>query len=292
MDQKHIMGFKHFLSEEKKLSKNTVENYTRDVRGFLDSNEKEIEDSSSTDILSYMIGLQRSGMKSSTVARKLASVRCFYQFLMNEGRIRRDPTIGISMEVEERKTPETLSYEDVSRLLDSPDVNTDSGSRDRAILELMYGSGLKVGEITELTVEDVNLDMEYVRCRSERSGDRFVPINSQSRRFLGDYVAYSRHTFESGEKTESLFLNKGGKGFSRQGIWKMINKHAEAAGIGKKINAITLRHSFAMHLLENGATLDSIKDLLGHSALSTTQIYMKKADEKLKEIYSRAHPRK
>lgn len=287
---KLLEEFADFLEQEKRSSKNTVESYMRDIKQYISSCDKRFEDVNKTDIISYIMEIEGEGKSKSTVSRKIASIRCFYQFLINTGRVQKDPTLSIKSPKQERKMPETLSQEEVKRLLSSPDTNTVKGLRDKAILELMYGSGLKVGEVVELKLEDVNLNMEYIRCGDELHGARYIPLGKRSKMDTEEYLKYGRHVLEKWDR-ETLFLNLRGEKLTRQGLWKLIKQYAAIAKIEKNINPLTLRHSFAIHMMENGADIKSIQELLGHMDLSTTQIYQSKTDEKLKDVYRKTHPR-
>lgn len=287
---KLLEEFADFLEHEKRSSKNTVESYMRDIKQYISSCDKRFEDVNKTDIISYIMEIEGEGKSKSTVSRKIASIRCFYQFLINTGRVQKDPTLSIKSPKQERKMPETLSQEEVKRLLSSPDTNTVKGLRDKAILELMYGSGLKVGEVVELKLEDVNLNMEYIRCGDELHGARYIPLGKMSKMDTEEYLKYGRHVLEKWDR-ETLFLNLRGEKLTRQGLWKLIKQYAAIAKIEKNINPLTLRHSFAVHMMENGADIKSVQELLGHMDLSTTQIYQSKTDEKLKDVYRKTHPR-
>ncbi|OHW62974.1 tyrosine recombinase XerD [Andreesenia angusta] len=288
--EKLLYGFKGFLENEKMSSESTVSSYMADIRQYMEWCKKPLNEVNKTDILSYKMAIESRGVSVATVSRKIASIRCFYQFLMNSGAVDKDPTINIKSPKQERKTPETLTISEVERLLCAPDTNSIKGIRDRAILEIMYGSGLKVSEIVELKLDDINLELEYVKCSESSDGERYVPISKKAKAELQEYLKYGRHVLEKSD-SETLFLNMRGDKLTRQGLWKMIKDYAKVANIDKNINPLTMRHSFAVHMIENGADIKSIQDLLGHVDISTTQIYQLKCDQKLKEVYRKTHPR-
>lgn len=288
--EKILNGFRNFLENEKMSSESTISSYMADIRQYMEWCQKPLNEVNKTDILSYKMSIESRGVSVATVSRKIASIRCFYQFLMNSGASDKDPTINIKSPKQERKTPETLTVSEVERLLCAPDTNSIKGLRDRAILEIMYGSGLKVSEVVELKLADINLELEYVKCSESSVGERYVPINKNAKVQLQEYLKYGRHVLEKSD-TETLFLNMRGDKLTRQGLWKMIKDYAKVANIDKNINPLTMRHSFAVHMIENGADIKSIQDLLGHVDISTTQIYQLKCKQKLKEVYRNTHPR-
>lgn len=286
-----VSQYKYFLDREKNASPNTVENYTRDVKAYLEELQKDLSDVNKTDIMSYVVKIQSEGKSKSTVSRKLASVRSFYQFLLNEGLIQKDPTINVKVPRPERKLPEPLSIEEVNSLLDAPDETTVKGMRDRAMLELIYSCGIKIGEVLDIEVGDVNLDLEYIRCFKKDSSERYIPLGKDAIFRLREYLDYSRYVLLGEKDCDKLFLNTRGDSLSRQGLWKIIKGYAKDVNIDKNINSALLRHSFAIHMVQNGADIKSVQNLLGHMDLATTQIYQKKSDQKLKDIYKKTHPR-
>lgn len=281
--------FKIHLQVEKNCSKSTVENYIRDLRKYLELLNKPLEKVNNTDVISYIIRLESEGKSKATISRNIASIRCFFYFLLNEGKIKKDPTLQIKTPRQVRKDPETLTYEEMKRLLNSPDLNSVKGMRDRAILELMYGCGLKASEIVDLKTEDVNTELEYIKI-DETEKERYIPLGISAKNNVVEYLKYGRHTISKTDEN-ALFLNLKGEKLTRQGVWKIVKSYAVTAKIDKNINPLTLRHSFAVHMIENGASVSSIQELLGHNYISTTQIYEPKEKRKLKEVYKKTHPR-
>ena len=291
-NSKVIYEFEEYLLNERKLSKSTVYNYLKDIEHFLRVTGKKYDNTTETDVLSYVSKIQMDGYKNATANRKLSTIKTFYLFLVNHGYINNNPAFSISIHREDRKLPEILDYEEVEKLLSSPDINDDLGVRDRAILELMYGSGLKVGEITGLNIEDIDLEREYVICRKDRGIDRYIPLNSHSIESIDTYLKYSRHILLGDSVSNALFLNKFGKQLSRQAVWKSVKGYGIKAGIDKEINSTMLRHSFAVHMLKNGLDMDQIKEILGHKDISTTQIYREKKNKSIGLAFKKAHNRK
>ncbi len=292
INEKLVIEFGDYLKKERNLSDNTVYNYINDIDGFLSNNDKEIDKISETDILSYISAAQSQGYKSATLNRKLSSIKTFFIFLLNLGYIKSSPAISISIKRESRKLPEALEYEEVDRLLSAPDSDSEFGIRDKAILELMYGSGLKIGEIVNLNVEDIDLENEFIRCIKSGNSERFVPINDHSIESIKYYLDYSRYILLDDSESNALFLNRFGNRISRQSIWKSIKSYGIKAGIEKNIDATMLRHSFAIHMLKNGMTVDQIKKILGHVDISTTQIYREQIDDSTASSFKKVHLRK
>lgn len=286
-----ISGFHSFLKREKNASSNTIENYLRDSRIYLENIDKSLESINKTDIMSYIMKLQTEGKSEATVSRKLSSLRSLFEYLINHNLIEKNPTISIKAPRPQRKDPQTLTVEQVELLLDAPDENTIKGMRDRAILELMYSSGVKVGEVIELTIDRVNMDLDYIENVKRDGSSRYIPLGKYAKERLIEYLEYSRHVLLRGKSESALFLNTRGDKLSRQGVWKMIKSYADRLDMGKNISSNTLRHSLAVHMIENGAHIDTVKDILGHEDISTTQIYHLKSKQKLKEVYKRTHPR-
>jgi len=290
-----IAEFIDYLSVERGLAANTLESYSRDLKHFtkfLDQAPASSWDSVSRQtITAYLAHLKKEGKAPATIARRLAALKSFYQFLVRERYIQKDPTLNLQSPKMEKKLPQVLTVKEVERLLGQPDARTAAGKRDRAMLELLYATGIRVSELVSLNMRDINVDMGYVRCYGKGSKERIVPMGSMAVRSLRDYLREGRPELLRDEGEQSLFLNHHGKRLTRQGFWKIVKKYAREARIRKPITPHTLRHSFATHLLENGADLRSVQEMLGHSDISTTQIYTHLTRGRLKEIYAKAHPR-
>ncbi|KNF07423.1 tyrosine recombinase XerD [Gottschalkia purinilytica] len=291
----NIFGFANYLESEKELSTNTIECYIRDLKQFTnyleDNNLADILNVSKTLILTYLMHLQKQGKSISTVSRNIASLRSFYQYMLNEGVISKDPTINLQSPKQEKKVPNILTPNEIEILLDQPDINTSKGIRDKSMLELLYAAGIRVSELISLKVSDVNLDLGYICCSKSNSNERVVPIGKIAVEILTIYINDHRDKFLKDNNEESLFLNYHGKKLTRQGFWKIIKSYTKKANIDKTITPHTLRHSFAVHLLQNGADLRSVQEMLGHSDISTTQIYTLVTKNRIKEVYKKAHPR-
>jgi integrase/recombinase XerD len=290
-----IADFVNYLDVERGLAVNTRESYQRDLRhfeGFLDRNRSSIERASRTTIISYLLYLGKQGMATATVARRLAAIKSFYNFyLKDEGPGRSNPTEKIDSPKLDKKLPTVLSVPEVEVLLAQPDGGAPAGLRDRAMLELLYATGIRVSELVMLDLPDVNLELGFVRCCGKGSKDRVVPMGSVARRSVTEFVDRGRPALVRDPMVTAIFVNHHGRRLTRQGFWKIVKRYAHEAGIAKEITPHTLRHSFATHLLENGADLRSVQEMLGHADISTTQVYTHITKGRLKEVYARAHPR-
>lgn len=291
----HLQSFIHYLTVEKGLSKNTLESYKRDLKQFIaylrKSEQSKIEEISRQNIVSYLMVLREQGKATSTISRSMASIRAFFQFLLRDQKIISDPSIHLETPKIERRLPKVLSIAEVEVLLQAPQSSTAFGQRDRAMLELLYATGIRVSELISLSLEDVHLQMGFVKCLGKGSKERVIPLGRVAIESLEQYIQVGRHKLDKKKRSKALFLNHHGNPISRQGFWKIIKKHAKDAGIEKDIMPHTIRHSFATHLLENGADLRSVQEMLGHSDISTTQIYTHVTKTRLKDVYSKAHPR-
>lgn len=287
-----ITEFAQHLRGNKKVSENTVQSYCRDIKQFSDYITKSGFDILSADnalVTSYVNNMQSRGMADSSVLRCIASIRALYSFLLAKSAVTTNPTSDIKLPKQQKRTPEALSKDEIDALLNIPNLTTPRALRDKAMLEIMYASGIKVSELIALKTRDVDVDIGYLRCC--RTGDvRIVPLGKLAINALKEYLAIARPNLAS-DNTDTLFVNCTGSPMSRQGFWKIIKEYATKAGIDKEINPRTLRHSFAIHLLENGADLTSIQEMLGHKDISSTQIYAKLAHAKIREVYNKAHPR-
>ena len=283
----------NFLRDDKKLSENTLQSYKRDLvqlQEYMDSEKLNYLKVTPEDMKRYFIHLQTIGKKTSTISRNVASIRSFYQFLVRCKKIKKDPTEKIQSPKVEKRSPTVLTSAEVELLLNQPKDVDLKGIRDKAMLEFAYATGMRVSEIIDLNIEDVNLKDGLVTCKT-RTRQRHIPLGSLSLRALADYIENSRPILIKDESVKALFVNTNGKRLTRQGFWKIVKYYKEQAHITKDITPHVLRHSFATHLLQNGADLKSIQIMLGHSDISSTQVYMQFQDESIKDIYKHAHPR-
>lgn len=291
--EKQIKLFLEFLENDKKLSANTLQSYKRDItqyQEYVDKNGLNYLKIDNENIDKYFEYLKSMNKKTSTISRNLATIRSFYQFLLRTKKIKKDPTVGVQSPKVEKKIPSILSSQEVELLLEQPKTVDLKGIRDKAMLEFAYATGMRVTEIISLDVSDVNLDQSYVVCRTGFKS-RNIPLGSLSLKALKDYMEKARPILVKDENVEALFVNINGKRLTRQGFWKIVKFYKEQAHITKEITPHVLRHSFATHLLQNGADLKAIQTMLGHSDISSTQVYMQFQNENLKDIYKKAHPR-
>ena len=282
-----------FLENEKKVSLNTLQSYKRDLKQFekyLQENEENYAELTDEGIKTYIKHMQEIGKKPSTISRGLASIRSFYQYEAKNKAVKSDPTDGIQSPKIEKRVPSVLTSNEVALLLDQPKNVNLKGTRDKAMLEFAYATGMRVTEIISLNVDDINLENGYATCRNGKK-ERTVPIGNMSLKALKDYMVNARNTMIKDENEKALFVNVNGERLTRQGFWKIIKYYKEQAHIEKDITPHVLRHSFATHLLQNGADLKSIQTMLGHSDILSTQVYMQFQDESLKNVYKKAHPR-
>lgn len=291
--QGFISQFENYLRNEKKSSENTLESYLRDLGQFLSYCEmNEIKDITQVDtktIEKFFEYLSVIGKSNSTVTRVAASLRCFFNFLIKNSVIESSPLIGIKMKSCEKKLPEILSGKEVLNLLSQPSDSDYKSIRDRAMLELLYATGIKVSELTELEISDVNIQIGILNLKNAKN-ERIIPIYPAAVKTLQNYIINVRPIIVTDRKENRLFTNMSGEPLSRQGFWKIVKFYAQKANIKKEITPHTLRHSFAAHLLENGADLRDIKEMLGHSDISTTQIYAQLMKNKYTLDYKKFHP--
>lgn len=287
--------FMDYLRNEKKMSENSLEAYRRDVEDFdrycaLKGKEDLIE-VNNADVVAYLMELRNNGKSAATVNRKLASIRALYKYFVEKGMKDSNPTTNIKSPRIERKTVEYLTVEEVERLLSSPD-NTMKGKRDRAILEILYATGVRVNELIAANVEDVNLRIGFFACPGETGRARIVPLGRHAREAAEDYLENARDMFVKSNRAErALFVNYYGKRMTRQGLWKLLKTYGKKAGLEDRITPHILRNSFAVHMVQNGADLKSLQELLGHEDISATQIYLSVTKNRIKDIYDRTHPR-
>lgn len=289
-----IARYTAYLTDERRASRNTVASYLRDVNQFADYLQSHrdcgLRQASSEMVQEYMDWMLGHGKSAASVTRFLASIKSFYGFLMADGAVSADPAKGLTAARTERKYPEILTSREVELFLDQPQCVDAKGFRDHAMLELLYATGIRVSELISLNLDDLNLSAGFIRCRS-KGKERIIPLYHGAVKALQDYVKNIRPQLLADSGETALFVNMSGERMSRQGFWKIIKCYQEKAGIEKDITPHTLRHSFAVHLLENGADLRSIQEMLGHADISSTQIYTHVVKRQLKDVYQKAHPR-
>ena len=289
----YLSGYERFLTEEKKASPNTLSSYLRDVRQYLDWLEEEgISPTQAlhADVEAYTRSMTAKGKSAATVTRCQASLKSFYSWLIQIGQISENPARGLSQTKVERKLPHILTSREVELFLEQPDPSDAKGCRDKAMLELLYATGIRVSELIGLDLDNINLSAGFIRC-ANRGKERIIPLYQAAVRALQNYLDRVRPQMVEHPDEKALFVNMSGERMSRQGFWKIIKHYQEKAGIQTEITPHTLRHSFAAHLLENGADLHSIQEMLGHADISSTQIYAQLVNQKLKNVYNKAHPR-
>lgn len=294
---KYIQAFLGFLRYERGLSDNTQMAYRRDLeklQAFLKPGQEESfswGDVSKKDIISFLVNELEGGAAQSSIARRLSSLKTYYKFLINEGCLEINPTDDLETPKVNRKLPQVLTIKEVDDLMEAPNVMLTLGLRDRAMLELMYGTGIRVSECLNAKIEDLNTTAGFLRCMGKGKKERIVPVNGIAIDWAKRYLSRSRNQIVKSPLERTLFLNAHGKKLSRQGFYKILCAYAKQAGIDKEISPHTLRHSFATHLLENGADLRAIQEMLGHADISTTQIYTHLSNHRLREVYDHCHPR-
>lgn len=287
--------FTDYIGSVRKLSDNTVESYCRDIKQYIEyiesKNIHSFKNTNKTTVITYLLYLQKNGRATSTISRSLASIRAFYQYLTSERILDRDPTVDLESPKVEKKLPTILSGKEVELLLDQPDLNTAKGTRDKSVLELLYATGIRVSELVALDLDDINLELGYLKCCKNNDKERIIPVGTIALEILGRYIRDVRPGLLRGKPETALYVNYKGERLTRQGFWKIIKGYKNKAKINKDITPHTLRHSFAAHLIENGADLKSVQEMLGHSDISTTQVYAQITKNRIKEVYNKAHPR-
>ncbi|MFE1244044.1 site-specific tyrosine recombinase XerD [Fictibacillus sp. NPDC058756] len=292
----HVQDFLQYIIVERALSKNTIDSYRRDLNQYVLFLEKvesieTIDQIERNNIMGYLLFLKENGKASTTLARNIASIRSFHQFLFREKVSLQDPSVHIETPKTERKLPKVLSPQEVEALLETPASNDPFSQRDKAMLELLYATGIRVSELVQLNISDIHLNMGFIRCMGKGSKERIIPLGKMAQSAIERYINSGRSEMLKGKKTEALLLNHHGNRLSRQGFWKILKQLAKKARIEKDLTPHTLRHSFATHLLENGADLRAVQEMLGHADISTTQIYTHVTKTRLKDVYSAFHPR-
>ncbi|MEH7178615.1 site-specific tyrosine recombinase XerD [Neobacillus vireti] len=294
----YLKKFMQFMLVERRMAKNTLLSYERDLKSYLQY-IKHVEAVDSLNhvqrahIVHFLSFLKEQGKSAKTIARHVASIRAFHQFLLREQAVYQDPSVLIEPPKSERAMPKVLSLEEVEKLLDLPNGQGHFGLRDKAMLELLYATGIRVSELIEIDVEHVNVTMGFIHVTSNTNKERIIPIGKTAADALKRYIEHGRQNFVSKNLPidSALFLNHHGKRLTRQGFWKILKKLAKEAGIDSELTPHTLRHSFATHLLENGADLRAVQEMLGHADISTTQIYTHLTKTRLKDVYCKFHPR-
>ena len=284
----------YFMQNDMHKSQNTIISYKRDLTQFIsyiaECGCTDFTSVTKTTVLTYLLKLQKAGRANSTISRALASLRSFYTYLNSAGFVHNDPTTSLETPHIEKKAPEILTAEEVEKLLGGPDVSEHKGVRDKAMLELLYATGIRVSELIGLDLEDIYLDMNVLRLRGSKK-ERFIPIGNKAVEALKMYIGSVRGKMMLDEGEKALFVNCSGVRMSRQGFWKVVKVYQKKAGIKTDITPHMLRHSFAAHLIENGADLKSVQEMMGHADISSTLIYSKIINPKIRDVYAKAHPR-
>ncbi len=285
----------HYLIVEKGLSKNTIEAYSHGLSRFLnhlrEKGVQEIRDVGKFDVRGFLLALKKEKLSAKTIVRNLVAIRTFFRFLVQEGILETNPVEDLESPKVAKTLPEILTLKEIEQLLEQPNLQTPLGMRDRAMLEMLYAAGMRVSELTHLPTHQVNLEGGYVLLYGKGSKERIVPLGSEAIKWVTLYLKESRGILAKGKESPFLFINRSGKGMSRQGLWKNLKNYTRRAGLRKRITPHLLRHSFASHLLEGGADLRSVQMMLGHADISSTQIYTHVTGERLKKIHQRYHPR-
>ena len=291
----YIKDFVEYLQKERKMAPNTLEAYSRDVMEFVafegSRGLTDLTETSGTEIIAFLHELKMSGKSAATVNRKLASIRAFFNYMIEVNLMKDNPTSNIKSPKIEKKTLEYLEIEEVNSLLAVPDESV-KGIRDRAILEVLYATGIRVSELIESNVEDINLRMGFITCAGEHSTPRIVPLGRPARAALENYIYDARNALIKENRDEkALFVNYYGNRITRQGLWKLLKDYGAKAGIKHRLTPNIIRNSFAVHMLQNGADLKSLQELMGHEDISATQAYLSVTKNRIKDVYDKSHPR-
>lgn len=289
-----IQAYENYLTKVKQASTNTVSSYMRDIRQFAQwlrvTENVDVIDASQLNISSYLSYLEAEGRTAATVSRCLASLKNFYSHIVSSGFLEKTPVFDIHVSRGEKKLPQILSSREIELLLAQPACIDAKGYRDKAMLEVMYATGIRVSELIALDVDDVNLDLGIVKCNGQKKA-RAIPLYPAALKALTVYLRDIRNGMLAAPDEKALFVNVNGVRMSRQGFWKILKHYQTTAHIDKEITPHTLRHSFAVHLLENGADIGSLQELMGHSDISSTQLYTQMINQKLKSVYAKCHPK-
>ncbi len=290
----YVNDYAAFMTDVGHKSQNTVESYRRDVVQYIaylnSAGIYEVTSATKANVLTYLISLRDGGKANSTVSRALASLKSFYMYLVGSGNAAFDPTDNLEAPRVEKKLPQILTDKEIDALLSAPSLKDNKGIRDKAMLELMYATGIRASELIGLNTGDINLSMNFIRCHGSKK-DRIIPIGHAANEALEIYIGTVRGAMLKNTDEDALFVNINGERLTRQGFWKIIKHYREAANIKSEITPHTLRHSFAAHLLQNGADLNSIKEMMGHADIASTQMYLQLMNSKLRAVYNKAHPR-
>ncbi len=289
-----VSAYENYLTKVKQASANTVASYMRDIRQFAAwlhaTEEMDVVEAEQLNINQYLAYLQEEGRSGATLSRNLASLKNFYGYLVSFGFLEKTPVADVTVDRGQKKLPSILSSREIELLLAQPACVDAKGIRDKAMLEMMYATGIRVSELIELDVDDVNPELGIVKCSSEKKS-RVIPLYPAALKAVITYLKDVRSTMIASPEEKALFVNVSGVRMSRQGFWKILKHYQAAAHIEKEITPHTLRHSFAVHLLENGADLGSLQELMGHSDISSTQVYTQMVNQKLKSVYAKCHPK-
>ena len=289
-----IKAYENYLTKVKNASSNTIASYMRDIRQFSqwlnDNVEIDVMEASQLNIRQYMDHLQGEGRSAATISRSLASLKNFYLYLVSSGFVEKTPVVDLHIDRGEKKLPQILTGREIELLLAQPVCVDHKGYRDKAMLEVMYATGMRVSELINLDIDDVNLDLGVIKCNGAKK-TRSIPLYPMALRSLSIYINEVRSAMIADTDETALFVNVGGARMSRQGFWKILKHYQETAQIEKEITPHMLRHSFAVHLLENGADVGSLQELMGHCDISSTQMYTQMVNQKLKSVYEKCHPK-
>lgn len=285
-----IKAYENYLSKVKQASANTISSYMRDIRQFAEWLGTEVADATQQNIATYLQYLEQDGRSAATVSRTLASLKNFYAYLVSSGFCEKTPVTDIHIDRGEKKLPQILTGREIELLLAQPLCVDPKGFRDKAMLEVMYATGIRVTELIDLDIDDVNLEMGVIKCTAAKK-TRMIPLYPAALRALTIYIRDIRESMLAASDETALFVNVNGSRMSRQGFWKILKHYQVAAHIDKEITPHTLRHSFAVHLLENGADLNSLQELMGHCDISSTQMYTQLINQKLNKVYKKCHPK-
>lgn len=292
MNEDLLKRFLNYLTVEKGLARNTVESYHRDLRSYLRAMKSGLpDDTRQSDVVSFLASLSKQGLAARSVARCLSAVRGFHKFLLTDGLARTDPTVTIETPRGWKRLPRALSSADVESLLEQPDAKTPIGLRDKAMLEVLYATGLRVSELVGLRLAELNLERGFLIVMGKGSRERAVPLGEVAVGAVKRYLDGARALLLKGGNSDCLFISARRRGMTRQMFWERIRRYTRQAGIRGNISPHTLRHSFATHLLDNGADLRTVQAMLGHADISTTQIYTQVSRERLKKVHEKYHPR-
>ena len=289
-----IGAYENYLTKVKQASGNTVASYMRDIRQFAgwlhDEEQREVVEATQENIKTFLEHLESEGRSAATRSRSLASLKNFYSYVVSSGFLTESPVVEVKVDRGEKKLPQILSSREIELLLAQPNTTEPKGIRDKAMLEVMYATGIRVSELISLDIDHVNLESGIIKCQSGKKS-RSIPLYPEALKALTAYLRDVRSFLVAAPTEQALFVNIGGARMSRQGFWKILKHYQTSARIDKEITPHTLRHSFAVHLLENGADLGSLQELMGHSDISSTQMYTQMVDQHLKQVYARCHPK-